>query len=777
MAPKKNHKKKPNGKGRADEVSADFGYDASEPDVEIKDEETAADLKVRGNECVKSGDHAVAVKLFTVAIERNPPKEELHLYHSNRSVCALSLKRFPMAIADADQCVALKPDWAKGYSRLGAAHFYAGNLKESVKAYASGLALEPTNATITEGLVAAQAALAAKAQKKEAKDNAVGKGPVVGIDLGTTYSCVAVCAPGQGRVEIIANSDGSRTTPSWVSFSPKDGTRLVGQAAKNQAAANPANTVNDAKRLIGRGFHDAGLQKDLQHFGYKVVEQDGKPRIGIECEAWKQGRQYLPEQISAMVLEQLKKDAEDFLGEEVSRAVITVPAHFNDAQRQATKDAGRIAGLEVMRIINEPTAAALAYGLDNKISSDTNVLVFDLGGGTFDVSVLAMEGGIFEVKATGGNTRLGGEDFDAAAVGFLVQGFKKVNKDAVVTDRAMRRLYSAAERAKRQLSAATQADLEVEAFADGIDLKVVLTRAKFESLNAASFESCLDTVKAVLKDANLKKSEVHEVVLVGGSTRIPKIRQLLSDFFDGKTLCSSINPDEAVAYGAAVQAGVLSGGLAAAGGKLAKAAGDLVLMDVVPLSLGIETTGSVMSQIVKRNTPIPCRKHDTFTTEQDNQTEVDIVVYEGERASTDACNQLGQFTIGGIERGPAGSPQIVVTFDIDANGILSVTAQDKATNVKNSIVITSTNSRNTHEEVERMVADGERFAAEDAKLQKKSEARRELEDVIFDLADNDDATDTMKDAAEVAEEWLQNSFDNLSIDDIKAKTTELRKTK
>merc|ERR1740117_2349482 len=478
------------------------------------------------------------------------------------------------------------------------------------------------------------------------------------------------------------------------------------------------------------------------------------------------GRQYLPEQISAMVLEQLKKDAEDFLGEEVSRAVITVPAHFNDAQRQATKDAGRIAGLEVMRIINEPTAAALAYGLDNKIDSDTNVLVFDLGGGTFDVSVLAMEGGIFEVKATGGNTRLGGEDFDAAAVAFLIQGFKKANKDAVIT-----------ERAKRQLSAATQADLEVEAFADGIDLKVVLTRAKFESLNAAAFESCLDTVKEVLKDANLKKSDVHEVVLVGGSTRIPKIRQLLSDFFDGKTLCSSINPDEAVAYGAAVQAGVLSGGLAAAGGKLAKAAGELVLMDVVPLSLGIETTGSVMSQIVKRNTPIPCRKHDTFTTEQDNQTEVDIVFYEGERASTDACNQLGQFTIGGIERGPAGSPQIVVTFDIDANGILSVTAQDKATNVKNSIVITSTNSRNTHEEVERMVADGERFAAEDAKLQKKSEARRELEDVIFDLADNDDATDTMKDAAEVAEEWLQTGFERLSVDDIKAKAVELRKTK
>ena len=323
MAPKNRNKKKPNGKARADNIAADFGYDGDEPEVDIKDEETAADLKVRGNECVKSGEHAIAVRLFSVAIERGPPKEELHLYHSNRSVCALSLKRFEMAISDADRCVALKPDWAKGYSRLGAAHFYAGNHAASVKAYASGLAIEPTNATITEGLVAAQAALSranepkAGQEKKEKKE--VGKGPVVGIDLGTTYSCVAVCAAGQGRVEIIANSDGSRTTPSWVAFSPKDGTRLVGQAAKNQAAANPTNTVNDAKRLIGRGFHDAGLQKDPAHFSYKAVEQDGKPRIGIECEAWKQGRQYLPEQISAMVLEQLKKDAKDFLGEEVAR--------------------------------------------------------------------------------------------------------------------------------------------------------------------------------------------------------------------------------------------------------------------------------------------------------------------------------------------------------------------------------------------------------------------------------------------------------------------------
>ena len=432
MAGKKNKKKKGGGgSGTASAVSAAFDYDDEEEAVEIAEEETPANLKARGNEAVKAGEHGKAVKLFSAAIERGPPADELHLYHSNRSVAALSIKQYTLAVADAEKCVSLKPDWGKGYSRLGAAHFYADHYQAAITAYTSGLEIEPSNATLAEGLAAAKAAAAAAAaaaaeppapppgapttggERKEPKKEAAspgkekmgggekkengkapggGKGPVIGIDLGTTYSCVAVCAPGQGRVEIITNADGSRTTPSWVAFSQKDGTRLVGQAAKNQAAANTANTVNDAKRLIGRSFHDSGLQKDLAHLSYTVSDAGGRPQITLACECWEQPRSYLPEQISAMVLEQLKKDAEAFLGTPVHRAVITVPAHFNDAQRQATKDAGRIAGLEVLRMINEPTAAALAYGLDNATDKDTTVLVFDLGGGTFDVSILAMEG-------------------------------------------------------------------------------------------------------------------------------------------------------------------------------------------------------------------------------------------------------------------------------------------------------------------------------------------------------------------------------------------------
>ena len=614
-----------------------------------------------------------ALKLLTKAIGMKP--SDLHLYHSNRSLCALSVQDYAMAIDDANKCIALMPEWPKGYSRL-AALFFSGKAEEAAKAYAKGLGHDPTNETLLQGLQSAQAAIKDQkggkepvdvsdepappppstngesktktgGEKENSKSNGESKpkdtGPVIGIDLGTTYSCVAVFMKDAGRVEVIQNEDGSRTTPSWVAFSNHDGTRLVGQGAKNQAAANPTNTVNDAKRLIGRSYHDPGVQADVKHLSYAVKEgTEGKPSITLESSAWAEGkRDFAPEQISAMVLEQLKSDAEGFLGTPVNRAVITVPAHFNDAQRQATKDAGAIAGLQVLRIINEPTAAALAYGLDKVAMASSRkekrVLIFDLGGGTFDVSVLSIEGGIFEVNATGGDTRLGGEDFDANVVKFLSQGFLKQNKDVTLSQRALRRLYAAAERAKRQLSSATVAEVEVESLASGIDLKTTLTRAKFESLNAAHFESCLTTVKSVLKDSGFSKDQIDDVVLVGGSTRVPKIRQMLSDFFGGKELCASINPDEAVAYGAAVQAGVLGGGLIGAGGALGKASADLVLMDVVPLSLGIETTGRVMSTIVKRNTAIPCRKSDTFTTEEDYQTEIDVCVFEGE--GVDRCVQ------------------------------------------------------------------------------------------------------------------------------------------
>jgi heat shock protein 1/8 len=774
-------------------------------------DETAEELKTRANELVKAADYKTAMALLTQALAKHPT--ELHLYHSNRSLCALQLKSYELAIEDANKCIALKPDWAKGYSRLGAALFFAGKAADAAKAYAQGLAIEPTNESLLQGLQTANAELkqssngngspasgkapigttnaavdisdtpASKPPPTADKATAgVDQGPVIGIDLGTTYSCVAVCMPGAGRVEVIQNENGSRTTPSWVAFSSVDGTRLVGEAAKNQAAANPSNTVNDAKRLIGRSFHDSGVQADIKHVSYAVSEgAEGKPSIQLKSTSWEGGkRDFAPEQISAMVLEQLKSDAEGFLGQPISRAVITVPAHFNDAQRQATKDAGAIAGLNVLRIINEPTAAALAYGLDKANmagAKEKSVLIFDLGGGTFDVSILTIEGGIFEVRATGGDTRLGGEDFDAKVVDFLSTGFLKAHKDVKsLSERAQRRLHAAAERAKRQLSSATVTDVEVESLAEGHDLKTTLTRAKFESLCGAHFEACLATVKNVLKDSGLAKDKIDDIVLVGGSTRVPKIRTMLSDFFGGKDLCASINPDEAVAYGAAVQAGVLGGGLAAAGGALAKASADLVLMDVVPLSLGIETTGRVMSTIVKRNTPIPCRKSDTFTTEEDHQTEIDVCVYEGERASTDACNELGKFTITGIERAKRGEPQVMVTFDIDANGILSVTAVDKVTNARGAVTITSTTARNSKEDVARMVADAEKFAAADAKLKQKADARRALEDLIFDMMDDESPAASSKKAkaAEEAELWLQDEYDEIGPEEINAKYRQLR---